>query len=113
MARARLYGQAVGVVDEFLGEATRIKVMERFSQLAGPAQRRGMKDPWEMIARSAKVAGVQPATIQALHIIYLMRTGRWDQFPAWAVQPEEAVLEQLQTWGVLGQFEANRTRIQH
>lgn len=107
MARARLYGQAVGVIDEFLGEQTRIKVMEHFSKLAGPMQRRGMKDPWEMIAQSAKAANVQPATIQALQIVYLMRTGRWDQFPVWAAKPDEAVIEQLRTWGMLGKFEAH------
>lgn len=111
LARARLYGQAVGVVDEFLGEQTRIKVMEQFSKLAGPAQRGGMKDPWEMIARSAAAAGVRPSVIQALQLVYLMRTGRWEQFPPWAAKPDDAVIEQLREWGILGKFQAHMQRI--
>lgn len=106
LARARLYGQAIGVLDEFLGAATRIQVMEQFAKIAGPAQRHGMKEPWEMIARSAAAAGVPSYVIQALELVYLMRTGRWVRFPAWAAKPDEAVVEQLRKWGVLGKFQA-------
>ena len=105
-ARARLYGQAVGLIDEFLGETTRIQVREQFAKIAGPAQRRGRKDPWDIIAHAAAAAGVPPSVIQALELVYLMRTGRWEQFPTWAAKPDEAVVEHLREWGVLGKFQA-------
>lgn len=108
--RARLYGQAVQVLDEFLGEEVRDRVMDRFTQLAGPAQRRGMKDPWDMIARSAEAAGVSPEVIRALHLIYLMRTSRMDALPTWVDQPNEAVWEFLRDHRVLAEFEAKRKR---
>lgn len=110
MERARLYGQAVQILDEFLGEEIRDRVMERFSQLAGPAQRRGMKEPWEMVARAAIEAGVSNEVIRALHLVYLMRTNRWDALPGWIDQPNNAVWEHLRDWRVLAEFEKKRQR---
>lgn len=105
--RARLYGNAVSVIDEFLGETMRERVMERFTQMAGPLQRGGMRDPWEMIAAAAQAAGVKPATIEALHLVYMMRTDRWED-ASFKAQPSEEVLEHLKSWGVLGAYEAGK-----
>lgn len=108
MARARLYGQAVQVLDECLGESVRITVMERFSAMAGPSQRRGLKEPWEMIAQAALAAGVSKSAVQALRIVYLMRTERPDMLVAGSVDLSESAFEYLRRWGVLGEFEARR-----
>lgn len=107
--RARLYGQAVAVIDEFLGPATRERVMARFAEMAGPLQRTGMRDPWEMIAAAATAAGVKPAAVQALQLVYLMRTDRWAD-AAFDIRPSEEVLDYLRDWGVLGTYEAGRKR---
>lgn len=102
-ARARRYGEAVATIDEYLGSAVRERVMEEFSRIAGPLQQRGMKDPWEMIARSAKLAGIDRKTIQALFVAYLLRIQEFDRLPRLeSLDPE--VLTQLRTWGVLGRI---------
>ncbi len=104
MLRARLYGQAVGVVNDYLGPAVRERVMERFSQIAGPLQRGGrLRDPWEMIARSLRDVGVGEKVVQALHIAYLLRIDRLDLLPAFDPRDEE-LLEYLRQWGLLDRF---------
>lgn len=108
--RARLYGEAVRLLDEFLGEETRDRVMERFSHIAAPMQQRKMKDPWQVIARSALDVGVQSEAVQALELLYLMRTNRWDAMPDWARRPNELVRQYLRDWQVLSEFEAKRQR---
>lgn len=99
MARARRYGEAVAVIDEYLGSEVRERVMSRFSQLAGPLQRGGLRDPWEMIARSAKSAGVKNDQIQALRIAYLLRIKAFNQLPdGKKLKPE--VVAYLAEWGI-------------
>lgn len=100
-ARARRYGEAVAVIDEYLGAAVREKVMERFSHIAGPLQRTGLRDPWEMIARAAKEAGVGKHEIKALHYAFLLRTKEFDRLPDRNLLPPE-VAALLIDWGVLG-----------
>ncbi|MBO2522157.1 MAG: hypothetical protein LOD85_10050 [Clostridia bacterium] len=98
--RARRYGEAVAVIDEFLGSHVREKVMERFSHIAGPLQRTGLRDPWEMIARAAKEAGVKKHEIQALRYAYLLRTKEFDKLPDRnSLSPEVVAL--LMEWGIL------------
>src|SRR5690606_26246881 len=99
--RARRYGEAVAVIDEFLGSHVREKVMERFSHIAGPLQRTGLRDPWEMIARAAKEAGVGKHEIKALHYAFLLRTKEFDKLPDRNLLPPE-VAALLIEWGVLG-----------
>lgn len=100
-ARARRYGDAIAVIDEFLGPEVRERVMERFSQIAGPFQRTGLRDPWDMIARAAKEAGVGKHEIQALRYAFLLRTKEFDKLPPREqLAPEVAAL--LAEWGLLG-----------
>ena len=98
-ARARRYGEAVAVFDEFLGSEVREKVMARFSQIAGPLQRTGFRDPWEMIARAAREAGVSKNEIQALRYAFLLRTNEFDKLPTAQLSPE--VIALLMQWGLL------------
>lgn len=100
-ARARRYGEAVAVIDEYLGATVREKVMERFSRIAGPLQRTGLRDPWEMIARAAKEAGLSKEQIQALHYAFLLRTKEFDKLPDRNQLPPQ-VTALLIEWGVLG-----------
>lgn len=103
LARARRYGEAVAVFDEYLGSSVREKVMDRFSQIAGPLQRTGLKDPWEMIARAAKMAGVGKNEIQALRYAFLLRTKEFDKLPdRQKLSPEVTAL--LIEWGILGMW---------
>jgi|GEM_PF-1983288 len=100
LARARRYGEAVALIDEYLGPQVREKVMERFSQIAGPLQRTGLRDPWEMIARAAKEAGVGKREIEALRYAFLLRTKEFERLPKRdELDPE--VLALLVEWGVL------------
>lgn len=100
LSRARRYGEAVAVFDEFLGSSTREKVMARFSQIAGPLQRTGLRDPWEMIARAAKEAGVAKREIQALRYAFLLRTKEFDKLPS-REQLSPEVVALLIEWGLL------------
>src|SRR5690606_19887744 len=98
--RARRYGEAVAVIDEFLGSHVREKVMERRSHIAGPRQRPGLRDPWEMLTRAAKEAGVKKHEIQALRYAYLLRTQEFDKLPDRnSLSPEVVAL--LMEWGIL------------
>ncbi len=98
--RAEQYGHAMAVVNDYLGVAMRDKVMERFQELAGPLQRTGWKDPWEMVAHALRAAGVDRATVRALYIAYLMRTARVHEKPDWTSEPPE-VLDRLRQWRLL------------
>ncbi|MBO8142454.1 MAG: hypothetical protein H0Z37_09830 [Firmicutes bacterium] len=99
--RAERYGQALSVIEDYLGSETRERVMQRFQQLAGPLQRHGWRDPWEMIAYSLQAAGVDRDTIRALFIAYLMRVDELDRASDLAREPA-AVIERLRQWGLLG-----------
>jgi len=98
--RAEQYGHAMAVVNDYLGEGMRDKVMQRFQELAGPLQRSGWKEPWEMVAHALAAAGVDRATIRALHIAYLKRSGRLHEKRDWTSEPPE-VLERLRQWRLL------------
>ena len=103
LSRARRYGEAVAVFDEYLGSTVREKVMNRFSQIAGPLQRTGLRDPWEMIARAAKEAGVGKNEIQALRYAFLLRTKEFQKLPdRKQLAPEVTAL--LIEWGILGMW---------
>ncbi|HLT58531.1 MAG: hypothetical protein LOD91_06955 [Limnochordales bacterium] len=98
--RAEQYGHAMAVVNDYLGEAMRDKVMERFQALAGPLQRGGWREPWEMVALALQAAGVDPTTVRALHIAYLKRAGRLHEKRDWTSEPP-GVLERLREWDLL------------
>lgn len=103
LARARRYGEAVALFDEFLGAEVRERVMAQFSRIAGPLQRTGLRDPWEMIARAAKEAGVGKREIQALRYAFLLRTNELDKLPPRErLDPEVVAL--LIEWGILGMW---------
>lgn len=98
--RAEQYGHAMAVVNDYLGEAVRDRVMQRFQELAGPLQRSGWRDPWEMIAYALRAAGVNAITVRALHIAYLKRAGRLHEKQDWTSEPP-GVLERLREWDLL------------
>lgn len=108
--RARRYGEAVRLLDEFLGESVRERVMERFAAIAAPMQKRRLHEPWEVIARAALDVGVPREAVQALQLLYLMRTGQWENLPSWARKPDDKIWQYLQEWRVLAEFERNRSR---
>lgn len=97
--RARLYGQAVSLIDEYLGSEVREKVMARFSEVAGTLQRRGLRDPWDMIAQAAAMAGVAPHVLQALQVAYKLRIKEPDPTIELA-RKDERVLGLLREWGL-------------
>lgn len=103
--RARRYGEAVRLLDEFLGDEVRDRVMERFSAIAAPMQRRKMKDPWEVIARSALDVGVPPGAVQALGLLYVSRTNQWKALPDAVKHPTEQVWQYLRDWQAVGEIE--------
>lgn len=103
LARARRYGEAVAVIDEYLGSDVREQVMDRFSKIAGPLQRGRLRDPWEMIARASKEAGVDKKRIQALKVAFLLRVKEFDKLPDLSSLDAE-VAAYLREWGVLGKM---------
>lgn len=103
-ARARLYGEAVRLLDEFLGEEVRDQVMERFAVLAPALQRRRLKDPWEVIARSALDVGVPEGAVGALGVLYLGRTGQRQRLDSAAATLTEEARTYLREWQVLDEL---------
>lgn len=103
--RARRYGVAVQVLDEFLGEAMRDQVMEHFAETVQTAPRRGMAEPWEFIAQAALKAGVERSVVEALHLVYLARTGRREAAGNATRASDEAVLDLLSAWRVFDEVD--------
>lgn len=110
LARARRYGEAVRLLDEFLGEEVRDRVMERFAVLAPAIQRRKLKDPWEVIARSALDVGVPEGAVRALEMLYVARTEQGEGRGATHGAPSEEVTEYLREWRVLDELMRGKSR---
>ncbi|HET7560321.1 MAG TPA: hypothetical protein VFK80_10215 [Limnochordia bacterium] len=102
MLRARLYGQAVALLDRYLGTAVRQRVMDRLAESAGALQKgaplRGvqLKDPWLIIADACSRAGVSAAEIRALEAAYRLQMRQYEPWRTLAA--DEAVVAQLRAW---------------
>lgn len=105
MQRARLYGEAVRILDQFLGEDVRDRVIDEFTRIAGSHQRRRLQDPGKMIAQAALGAGLSKEVVNALHVLYLERTKQLQRMPTWTHDMDEAVWEQLRSWHALSELE--------
>jgi len=98
MQRARLYGEAVRILDEVLGEHVRDRVVDEFTRIAGPRQQRTLQDPGRMMAEAALQAGLSADVVNALQVLYLARTKQLQHMPNWTQETNEAVWEQLRLW---------------